>query len=62
VIEIIRLIRLALEIGRDIWREHKSNEHEKEMEEISGDVRDYLRDNYRVRDEPTEVPDPDTEV
>ena len=61
MLEILRLLRIILELGRDIWREHKSNEHEKEMDEISSDVRGYLRDNYRVRDNP-EVPDPDTEV
>jgi len=56
MIELLKLIRIVLDLGRDIWREHKSNEHEKEMDEISSDVRGYLRDNYRLRND-SEVSD-----
>lgn len=61
MIELIKLVRILLELGRDIWREHRSRDHEKEMDEISSDVRGYMRDNYRVRDD-DEVPDSDTDV
>lgn len=59
MIDLIKIIRIVLEIGRDIWREHKSNEHEKEMDEISTDVRGYMRDHYRVRDS-KDLPDSET--
>lgn len=59
MIDLIKIIRILLELVRDIWREHKTDEHEKEMEEIATDVRGYMRDNYRVRDS-KDLPDSET--
>ena len=58
MMDLIKIIRILLELARDIWREHKTDAHEKEMEEISDDVRRYMRDNYRLRDD-SEVHDPE---